>query len=119
MGHQNIVNQFLQQKFSPDVKIIDGQTAFIAAVLLDRLDVVTLLLQDDGLITELNEYRVNHAAINGRTPLSIAAGNGFIDVARELLKHSKIEPDIPDFDKWTPLFWSIGGKHMDVFKLLL
>jgi ankyrin repeat protein len=119
MGHRDIVDQLLRRKVTPDVKIADGQTAFFAAVLLDRSDVVKLLLEDEGFIPGPNQYRVNYAAMNGRTPLSIAAGNGFVEVARELLQHSRVRPDTPDFDQWTPLFWSVGGKHMDIFQLLL
>lgn len=119
MGHHDVVDQLLQRKVNPDVKAVNGQTALIAAVQLNRLDVVRLFLQDDGFIPGLNEYRVNYAATGGRTPLSIAAGNGFTEVVNQLLQHSKIKPDIADFDQWTPLFWSIGGRHMNVLKLLL
>ncbi len=119
MGHQDVVHHLLQRKVNPDMKVIDGQTALIAAVQLNRSDVVTLLLQDEAFIPGSNEYRVNIAAKGGRTPLSIAAGNGFIEVAEQLLGHRKIRPDIADFDQWTPLFWSLGGKHMGMFKLLL
>jgi ankyrin repeat protein len=119
MGHSDVVDQLLRRKVNPDIKLMGGQTALIAAVQLNRLDVVKLLLQDEGLIPDTNEYRVNCAATGGRTPLSIAAGNGFTEVVAQLLQHSRIQPDIADFDQWTPLFWSIGGKHIDVLKLLL
>ena len=119
MGHRDVVDRLLREKVNPDVKVVDGQTALIAAVQHNRLDVVTLLLQDEGLIPGPNEYRVNYATMGGRTPLSIAAGSGYIEVVRKLLQHSKIQPDRADFDQWTPLFWSVGGKHMTVLKLLL
>jgi ankyrin repeat protein len=119
MGRRDIVDLLLGENISPDVKVLDGQSAFIAAVSFNRLDVVKILLEDDGFISEHNEYRVNYAAIGGRTPLSIAAGNGFVEVVEQLLQHSRILPDLADFDHWTPLFWSISGKHLDVLRLLV
>ncbi|KAF4630621.1 hypothetical protein G7Y89_g7518 [Cudoniella acicularis] len=57
MGHRDAVNQLLQQKVNPDVRVIDSQTALIAAVQLNRPDVVTRLLQDEGFIPGPDEYR--------------------------------------------------------------
>ena len=119
MGHRDVVDLLLGENIHPDVKVLDGQSAFIAAVSFNRLDVVKILLEDDGFISEHNEYRVNYAAMGVRTPLSIAAGNGFVEVVQQLLQHSRILPDLADFDNWTPLFWSISGKHMDILKLLV
>ena len=119
MGHRDIIDILLRGNFDADKRIIDGQNSLCAAVQFNRLDVVKRLLKDEGFISERNEYRVNRAVSGGRTPLSIAAGNGFIDVARQLLQHSRIQPDIADFEQWTPLFWAIGGKHLDMVQLLL
>ncbi len=57
--------------------------------------------------------------MQGRTPLSIAAGNGLVEVVLKLLRHSRIQPDIADFHQWTPLFWSTSGNHLDVLQLLI
>ncbi len=119
MGHRDVVDLLLRQEVSPDVKVVDGQTALIAAVQFNRIDVVMRLLEDDGFISEENGYRVNSAAMGGRTALSIAAGNGLVEIVRQLLQHSRIEPNIADIGQWSPLFWSIGGKHLDVLQLLL
>ena len=119
MGHLDVVNLLLQEKFSPDVKVIDGKSALIAAVQFNRLSVVKRLLEDEGFISEEKGYRVNYAGLGGRTPLSIAAGNGSTEVVRQLLQHNRIQPDIADYDQWTPLFWTIGGKHLDVLQLLV
>ncbi|OAF56656.2 hypothetical protein VC83_07280 [Pseudogymnoascus destructans] len=119
MGHRDVVDLLLREEISPDKRIVDGQNALIAAVQFNRLDVVKRLLKDEGFIFERNEYRVNHAAMGGRTPLSIAACNGFVDVARQLLQHSQIQPDIADIGHWTPLFWSVAGKNLDMVRLLI
>jgi ankyrin repeat protein len=118
-GHHEVVDLLLRENYNPDVKVLDGQNAFIAAVSFDHLDVVKRLSEDEDFISQQKESRVNHTATGGRTPLSIAAGNGFVEVVRQLLQHSRIQPDIADFDHWTPLFWAISGKHLDVAKLLL
>ena len=119
MGHLSVVDLLLRDEINPDAKIVDGQNALIAAVQYDHLDVVKRLLVDEGCISERDGYRVNQSPLGGRTPLSIAAGNGLTGVVRELLRHPRIQPDLPDFDQWTPLFWSIGGKTLDVLQLLV
>ncbi|MCJ1383875.1 hypothetical protein MMC17_006989 [Xylographa soralifera] len=119
MGHHKVVNLLLQENFNPDPKIVDGQSALLAAVQFNRLAVVVRLLEDDGFVSEEEGYRVNQAGKRGRTPLCIAAANGYGEVAKQLLKHNRIRPDIADFGLWTPLFWSVSGKHWDVLRLLL
>ncbi|KAH8599520.1 ankyrin repeat-containing domain protein [Bisporella sp. PMI_857] len=119
MGHNNAVELLLGENISPDVKVIDGQSAFIAAVSFNRLHVVKILLEDDGFIPDYNEYRVNYAAPGGRTPLSIAAGNGYIEIVEQLLRHRQVLPDVADFNHWTPPFWSVSGKHLEVLRLLV
>ncbi|PMD46365.1 hypothetical protein L207DRAFT_507281 [Hyaloscypha variabilis F] len=119
MGHLDVVDLLLRDEVNPDIKVVDGMNALIAAVQFDHFDVVKRLLVDEGFISERDGYRVNYSPIGGRTPLSIAAGNGLVRVVRELLRHHRIHPDLPDFDQWTPLFWSIGGKNLDVLQSLV
>jgi ankyrin repeat protein len=119
MGHSDVVDLLLREGVNPDARTLNGQTALIAAVQFNRLDVVNRLLEDEGFISKEKGYRVNYAMLGDRTPLSIAAGNGLPEVVRNLLQHSRIQPDIADSDQWTPLFWSITGKHLDVLQLLL
>lgn len=119
MGHYAIVDLLLAQGVSPDIEAVDGQTCLTAAVQFNHVNVVGRLLEDEGLLARHKCYRVNYAARGGRTPLSIAAGNGFVEIVGKLLRHPRIQPDIEDSNKWTPLFWSISGKHLDVLQLLL
>jgi hypothetical protein len=30
----------------------------------------------------------------------------------------QVQPDLPDYNEWTPLFWAISGKYLDVLKVL-
>lgn len=117
MGHCDVLDLLLQEKVNPDTRFADGQTALATATRFNRIYVVQRLLEDEGFIPELNEYRVN-AATHGRTPLLIASSNGSLDIVRQLLQHRRIQPDIADGNQWTPLFWSIHGKHLDVLKML-
>lgn len=119
MGNHAIVDFFLGQGVNPDIEVINGQTCLTAAVQFNHVNVVSRLLEDEGLISGHESYRVNYAPRGGRTPLSIAAGNGLVEIVRKILQHPRVEPDIEDASKWTPLFWSIGGKHLDVLQLLL
>jgi ankyrin repeat protein len=118
MGHHDVVDLLLHEGVSPDVKFVDGQSALIAAVQFNRIYVVKSLLKGEGYIPEEKCYRVNHTALGGRTALSIAAGNGHIEIVRQLLQHDQIQPDIADSEGWSPLFWSISGNHLDVLQLL-
>ncbi|KAL9626840.1 MAG: hypothetical protein Q9204_007002, partial [Flavoplaca sp. TL-2023a] len=119
MGHADVVNILLQEKVNPNTKYTDGETALTIATRFNRTHVVQRLLEDEGFIPEANEYRVNSTGRGRRTPLSIAASNGSLDVVTQLLQHSKIRPEIADSNQWTPLFWSVFGKHLDVLKKLL
>jgi len=118
-GHHQVVDLLLGEGLDPDLKILNGQSTFIAAVSFNRLEVVKRLLKDEKSVSQHEESRVNHSMTAGRTPLSIAAGNGFLEVVAELLQHSRIKPDLADFNHWTPLFWAVHGKHLEVLKLLL
>ncbi|KAL2071242.1 hypothetical protein VTL71DRAFT_12477 [Oculimacula yallundae] len=118
-GHANIVDTLLKRGASPDVRVADGSTCLIAASQYDHGEVVRLLLDGEGLISTEIGYRVNYTWQRGRTPLSIAAGSGFLGIVRQLLDHEHVLPDAPDFDGWTPLFYSVFGKHLDVLQALL
>jgi ankyrin repeat protein len=119
MGHCAAVEILLRKQVDPGAVIIDGQNTLTAAVKFDRPGVVKQLLKDERFMADKKEYGVNCQAIHGRTPLSIAAGSGIVEIVRLLLQHSQIQPDIADFDQWTPPFWSISGKHLNVLEMLV
>jgi hypothetical protein len=118
-GYVDVVDLLLHERVNPDVKVINGQNALTAAIQFNHLEVVKCLLEDEGFISEQDGYRVNYAPTRGHTPLSIAVKNGHFEVARQLLQHNQIQPNLVDLDQWTPLFWSIGKYHLDVLQLLL
>jgi ankyrin repeat protein len=119
-SHTQIVHRLLVEDVSPDAIVADSQTALIAAAQFDRPYIVQkLLLKDDGLIPDQSGFRANYAWHRGRTPLSIAAAGGFAEVTRLLLDHEHTQPDLPDDDQWTPLFWAISGNHLYLLMVLL
>ncbi|CZT41634.1 uncharacterized protein RSE6_01393 [Rhynchosporium secalis] len=118
-GHTTIVQKLLDKGANPDVKVADGSTCLIAASQYDRGEVVCLLLDREGRLPNGAGFRVNFTWNRGRTPLSIASENGFLGIVRQLLDHEHVLPDIPDLDQWTPLFYSVFGKHLDVLQTLL
>ncbi|CZS88147.1 uncharacterized protein RCO7_01113 [Rhynchosporium graminicola] len=118
-GHTTIVDKLLNWGANPDIKVADGSTCLIAASQYDHGEVVRLLLDGEGRLPNEAGFRVNYTWQRGRTPLSIASGNGFLGIVRQLLDHEHVIPDIPDFDQWTPLFYSVFGKHLDVLQALL
>lgn len=118
-GHAAVVDLLLREEANISTAIAEGQNVLTTAVKSNQIEVVKRLLEDNSFITHGTTDRVNEAALHGRTPLSIAAGSGFIEITRLLLQHEDIQPDKADFDQWTPLFWAIGGKHLDILQLLL
>ena len=118
LGHHYLVDLLLREKTN-DHGVVESRSALVAAVQFNRLDVVKRFLRDDGFISEEEGYLVNYPSTGRRTPLSLAAGNGFLEIAKQLLQHGRIQPGIPDWELWTPLFWAIGGQSLDVVQLLL
>jgi ankyrin repeat protein len=55
----------------------------------------------------------------GRTPLSLAAGQGHESAVKLLLEKKGAEVDSKDSDGRTPLFWAAGLGHESAMKLLL
>jgi hypothetical protein len=56
MGSHKVIDLLLWGNFSPDTKIVNGQSALLVAVHFNCLDVVKRLLRDEGAISEGNEY---------------------------------------------------------------
>jgi ankyrin repeat domain-containing protein 50 len=90
IGRHAIVDLLLGQGVSPDIGIVDGQTCLTAAIQFKHLNVVGRLLEDKRLIAGHDCYRINYAARGGRIPLSVAAGNGFVEIVRKPLQYPRI-----------------------------
>ncbi|RFU29824.1 hypothetical protein B7463_g6499, partial [Scytalidium lignicola] len=118
-GYHGVVDFLLRQGLNPDLQINENKNPLVAAVEFNHPQVVKRLLVDDGFISEEYGYRVNTYSFGERTPLSIAAGNGFIEAVQLLLQHDKIKADIPSSNQWTPIFWAVNGGHLETFQVLL
>ncbi|PMD21888.1 hypothetical protein NA56DRAFT_645131 [Hyaloscypha hepaticicola] len=109
-GHETVVSYLLHLGAMPTWKMVDRQTPLIVAARFDHLNVIKQFLQ-------VNKVEVNDRGQGGRTALSVAAGNGHIAIVECLLHHEDIQPDTPDFSKWTPIFWALGGKYFDIVRM--
>lgn len=80
---------------------------------------VALLTQDAArLKTSINGETVNHAEVNGRTPLMIAAGNGNSS-AIQLLIAGGANPNLADREGRTALQYAISANHFSIVAALL
>lgn len=95
------MDYILRCKVQPDSKTVEGQTPLATAAQFDHVQVVALLLEGDG--TDVNSR--NH---RGRTPLSLAAGNGNYEIVRRRLDHQRVQPDLLDYNEWTPCFGQLA-----------
>ena len=73
--------------------------------------IVKLLLEREGV----NPDRPDQ---DGRTPISLAAGDGHERLVKLLLEQGHVNPDRPDNDHQTPVSWAARNGHDGVVKLL-
>ncbi|KAK3985484.1 hypothetical protein QBC44DRAFT_335090, partial [Cladorrhinum sp. PSN332] len=71
------------------------------------------------LLTEVGDADVNSMDMHGRTPVSVAAQNGHLDVVRMLISKGNADPDLEDFDGRTPLSYAAENGHTGIVRLLL
>lgn len=78
------------------------------------------LLQYDSTcdLLDLRNSNVNSVDIEGRSPISYAAGNGHTEISNLLLQHGAVA-HWPDLYGRTPLSWAAGGGHVSTVHLLL
>ena len=61
---------------------------------------------------------VNHLSPEGRSPLHIAAGNGAVDLAKELIKRGA-NVNLPNNSEQTPLHFAAWSNKLEIITLLL
>ncbi len=112
----------------------DGASPLHVAVMSNDVDIVKLLLENDKLnVNALDKSAVQplhlmfitqkrDAIIDGNvgtTPLHLAIEGRMFETATLLLKHSEINPNIPDVKGRTPVFIAIADQSAQMLKLLL
>ena len=117
-GRPELVKALLAAHADPDLADFEGRTALTFAVLLDRADVVRLLLDggaESDRMLQLDDF--------GRlTLLALAAGRGQTAVVEALLAHGA-DPnravDAARFGPATPLILAASGGHAETVSALL
>lgn len=88
-----------------------GRTTLSIVAELGNDAMLWTLIEDDS-------SKVNLADIDGRTPLSYAAGNGHTLTVDHLLENGGFA-DVADINKRTPLSWAAASGHISTSQLLL
>ena len=111
-SNRDITELLLKAGASPNaVGGPDGASALHRACTTGNIDVVQLLLHNNANPNAFNRL--------GLTPLCVAAINGHVEIAHNLLK-AGAQVDLQRTDKdWTPLFFAAVGGHFEVVDLLL
>ncbi|XP_048488936.1 protein phosphatase 1 regulatory subunit 12B isoform X3 [Plutella xylostella] len=78
-----------------------------------------ILLLNDAKNWAANGYVEVRDPKTGGTPLHVAAAKGYIDVAKTLLEECHLEPDIVDYEGWTPLHAAALWGQKEAASLLL
>ncbi|EGN97635.1 hypothetical protein SERLA73DRAFT_30543, partial [Serpula lacrymans var. lacrymans S7.3] len=129
-GHKSMVELLLARH---DIKVNlvnkDGQTPFSLAASKRHIDVVkTLLARPDVDINAKDSNRWTPlmwaaqdglVTKSGRSPLSLAASMGHVDVAKALLVRNNVDINKKDDHGWTPLMCAARDGRKEVVKLLL
>uniref|UniRef100_A0A093V638 Serine/threonine-protein phosphatase 6 regulatory ankyrin repeat subunit B n=1 Tax=Talaromyces marneffei PM1 TaxID=1077442 RepID=A0A093V638_TALMA len=102
-----------------DVNAAGGEygSAIQAAGQLGRDNILDILIKNEA---DVNAKNVGRRNPHGRTPLSLAAGNGHSLIVRQLLARDGTNPDLPDDNGRTPLSWAAGsGESLSCIESLL
>ena len=104
-GHDRVVELLLRAGAGADVdaRSADGHTALIDAVMLDRSEVVAVLLSHRA------DWRPTDREL-GRHALSLAASLGHVKVLDQLLR-AGFDPNEPDRGGFNALYWAVFRKQ--------
>jgi ankyrin repeat protein len=78
----------------------------------DKLDDLKAFLQT-------NPKEVNSKDSNGKTPLHIAASNGYLELVKYLYTCEELKPNSEDKSKKTALYLAVENGHLEVVKFLI
>lgn len=102
------VSTLLLRGADPNVEVLDQGSLLFIATREKAIDVATMLLK-------LKQIDVNKSTKSGETPLMIAAFNGDLNLAKELVKRGA-QINKPD---WTPLHYAATGGNLSIVEYLV
>ncbi|PTB66169.1 ankyrin, partial [Trichoderma citrinoviride] len=116
------MRDLLQDTVNPDVIDSHGRTplswALSWAAESGKTGIVLTLLEEGADLLVDNGAYIDAADVSGRTPLLLAAKNGYHSIAEHLLEHgANIESR--DDDGNSSLSWAVKMGHRAVIKLLV
>ncbi|XP_044746875.1 rabankyrin-5-like [Coccinella septempunctata] len=110
-GYIGILRIFLENGADVNVTTKDGLTPLLYAVEGRHLEIVDLLMQQDGI-------EVNRSNIHGTTPLHGASMNGDVEIVRLLIMKGA-DLDCRNLEGMTPLHFACKHGHEAVVDLLI
>jgi ankyrin repeat protein len=90
---------------------LSGSSYLHTAAFYGDLEITKLLLK-------LPDPPVSDPGRDGRTPLHLAAGNGFFEICQYLMK-SKADPTVQDAFGRSPLYYGASQEHYQIVELML
>jgi ankyrin repeat protein len=117
-GNEDIVKLLLAQKnIQVNSTAEQGLTALMMAVISGNTAVLKAILEHKDL--DANAKCQDTEVLEGASTLGLIAGKGAEDMARLMLEHPDIDPELPDMWGRTPLARAAIQGHVGMVKLLL
>lgn len=114
-GHEGIARLLLAHGADVGQRNTSGWTALHWATMSEKRSTVRLIAQ---ALKSADSADIDHKASDGRTALHLAARNGILSAANELLdRHADI--NATDLEHETALHHAVYGRNMELAKLLL
>lgn len=113
-GHERVTKMLLEHPgLDVNLRARYGLTPLLSAVQKNQIEMVSLLAKYKAVDLNLRY------PLDGQTPLSLAAFEGYESVVKILLEREDLDLNFRDQDGRTPLMSAVQGNHAEIVKMLV